>query len=251
MKKIVNIAASALMVLMSVTTLADEVSVAVASNFIAPMNAIAAGFAKDTGHKAVLSFGSTGKFYAQIRNGAPFEAFLSADDETPQRLEAEGMTVPGRRFPYAIGRLVLWSPKPGYVDQGGEVLKKAAFRHLAMANAKLAPYGRAAQELLERRGVWQPLQPRLVQGENITQAYQFVASGNAELGFVALSQLKKDSSPPPGSFWIVPQTLHAPIRQDAVLLARGKGKAAAEQLLAYLKSAKAAAIIRDYGYELP
>lgn len=228
---------------------ADEVRVAVAANFAAPMEKIAAEFARDTGHRAVISSGATGKFYAQIRNGAPFEVFLSADDETPAKLEQEGLGVTGSRFTYAIGRLVLWSPKPGYVDPQGEVLKKGDFRHLAVANPKLAPYGRAAQEVLEKKALWQPLQPRLVLGENIAQTWQFVASGNAELGFVALSQIKTEGGELPGSFWIVPQTLHAPIRQDAVLLA--KSKAAAEQLMKYLKSDKVAAIIRRYGYERP
>ena len=213
------------------------------------MEKIAAEFARDTGHRAVISSGSSGKFYAQIKNGAPFEVFLSADESTPAKLEQEGSGIAGSRFTYAIGRLVLWSPKPGYVDSLGEVLKKGDFRHLAIANPKLAPYGRAAQEVLDKKALWQPLQPRLVVGENIAQAWQFVTSGNAELGFVALSQIKTEGGEPHGSFWNVPPTLHAPIRQDAVLLV--KGKPAAEQLMKYLKSDKAAAIILRYGYELP
>lgn len=240
---------SLLLVLLAIPAAADEVRVAVASNFVAPMEQIAAEFARDTGHKAVISSGATGKFYAQIRNGAPFEVLLSADDTTPMKLEQEGLAVAGSRFTYAIGRLVLWSPKPGYVDPQGEILKKGDFRHLAVANPKLAPYGHAAWEVLEKKTLWQSLQPRVVLGENIAQTWQFVASGNAELGFVALSQIKTKDGELPGSFWIVPQTPHAPIRQDAVLLA--KDKAAAEQLMKYLKSDKAAAIIRRYGYELP
>jgi len=230
---------------------ADEVHVAVASNFAAPMEKIAAEFARDTGNLALVSSGGTGKLYAQIKNGAPFEIFLSADEATPAKLEKEGLSVAGSRFTYAIGKLVLWSPKPGYVGPQGEVLKKGDFRHLAIANPKLAPYGRAAQEVLEKQGVWQPLQSRLVFGENIAQTHQFVSSGNAELGFVALSQIRQDSAEHQGSFWLVPQTLHAPIRQDAILLARGKGKTAAEQLLKYLKSDKATTIIKRYGYGLP
>jgi molybdate transport system substrate-binding protein len=240
---------SLLLGLLAIPATAEEVRVAVAANFAAPMEKIAGEFARDTGHRALISSGATGKFYAQIRNGAPFEVLLSADDTTPARLEQEGLGVAGSRFTYAIGRLVLWSPKQGYVDSHGEVLKKGGFRHLAVANPKLAPYGRAAQEVLEKMALWQPLQPRLVLGENIAQTWQFVASGNAELGFVALSQIKTEGGEPPGSFWIVPQTLHAPIRQDAVLLA--KGKPAAEQLMKYLISDKAKAIIRRYGYELP
>lgn len=230
---------------------ADEVHVAVAANFAAPMEKIAVEFARDTGNRALVSSGGTGKLYAQIKNGAPFEVFLSADEATPAKLEQEGLGVAGSRFPYAFGRLVLWSPKPGYVDSQGNIVKQGKFRHLAIANPKLAPYGRAAQEVLENQGMWQPLQSRLVFGENIAQTHQFVSSGNAELGFVALSQIRQDSAERQDSFWLVPQALHAPIRQDAILLVRGKGKTAAEQLLKYLKSDKAAAIIKRYGYDLP
>lgn len=230
---------------------ADEVRVAVAANFAAPMEKIAAEFARDTGSRALISSGGTGKLHAQIKNGAPFEVFLSADEATPAKLEQEGLGVAGSRFPYAFGRLALWSPKPGYVDSQGNILKQGKFMHLAIANPKLAPYGRAAQEVLEKQGMWQALQPRLVFGENIAQTHQFVSSGNAELGFVALSQIRQDSAEQPGSFWLIPQALHAPLRQDAILLARGKGKTAAEQLLKYLKSDKATAIIKRYGYDLP
>jgi molybdenum ABC transporter, periplasmic molybdate-binding protein len=229
---------------------ADEVQVAVAANFTAPMKAIAADFEKDTGHKARLAFGSTGKFYAQIRNGAPFQVFLAADDTTPARLEKEGMTVPGSRFTYAVGTLVLWSAKPGFVDARGEVLKKGDFAHLALANPKVAPYGAAAVEVMEKLGVLESLEPRFVLGENIAQTQQFVVTGNAELGFVALSQVMKNGKVGEGSAWVVPAKLHTPIRQDAVILASGRGNAAAEALMEYLKSAKAAAIIKSYGYGL-
>jgi molybdate transport system substrate-binding protein len=227
---------------------AAEVQVAVAANFTAPMRAIAAAFEQDTGHKARLAFGSSGKFYAQIRNGAPFQVFLSADDEKPARLEQAGMAVAGTRFTYAIGQLALWSAKAGYVDNKGEVLKQGGYAHLAIANPKLAPYGAAAIEVLKNLGLLETVQPRLVQGENIAQTYQFVASGNAELGFVALSQVTRDGKLTQGSAWIVPAHLHAPIRQDAVILANGKGNAAASALMAYLKSDKAKAVIRAYGY---
>ncbi|MBU1690166.1 MAG: molybdate ABC transporter substrate-binding protein [Gammaproteobacteria bacterium] len=230
---------------------ADEVHVAVASNFAAPMAKIAAEFARDTGNKALVSSGGTGKLYAQIKNGAPFEIFLSADEETPAKLEKEGLGVAGSRFPYAFGRLALWSPKSDYVDPQGNIVKHGKFRHLAIASPKLAPYGRAAQEVLEKQGVWQSLQPRLVFGENIAQTHQFVSSGNAELGFVALSQIRQDSAEYQGSYWLVPQAMYTPIRQDAILLARGKGKTAAEQLLKFLKSDKATTIIKRYGYDLP
>lgn len=227
---------------------ADEVNVAVAANFTAPMQKIAAEFEKDTGHRAQLAFGSTGKFYAQIRNGAPFQVLLSADDETPTRLEKEGLAVSGTRFTYAIGTLVLWSARPGYVDGKGEVLKKGAFQHLALANPKLAPYGAAAVDVLNKLGLYAALEPKFVQGENIAQTFQFISTGNAELGFVALSQVMKDGKINDGSTWIVPADLHTPIRQDAVILSTGKDNPAALALMKYLKEAKARAIIKNYGY---
>ncbi len=230
---------------------AEEVQVAVAANFTAPMQQIASQFEQDTGHKAVLSFGATGKFYAQIVNGAPFELLLSADDETPARLEKEGHGVPGSRFTYAIGKLVLWSADPALVDAQGKILKKGGFRHLAIANPKTAPYGAAAVQTMTQMGVLGTLQPLFVQGENIAQTHQFVTTGNAELGFVALSQVFKDGKVTGGSAWIVPASLYDPIRQDAVVLARGKDKPAAAALAAYLKGDKAKAVIRAFGYEMP
>jgi molybdate transport system substrate-binding protein len=229
---------------------ADEVSVAVAANFTAPMNAIAAEFARDTGHIAKPAFGATGKFYAQIKNGAPFQMLLSADDETPAKLEKEGLTVAGSRFTYAVGTLVLWSAKPGVVDAKGEVLRTGGFNKLALANPKLAPYGKAAVEVLSGMGLLEGLSAKFVQGENIAQTYQFASTGNAQLGFVALSQVMKDGKISNGSAWIVPSKLHTPIRQDAVILASGKGNAAAAALVKYLRSDKAKAIIRAYGYEI-
>ena len=229
---------------------AGEVQVAVAANFTAPMQRIAAEFEKDSGHKAALMSGATGKFYAQISHGAPFEVFLSADDETPARLEKDGLAVAGSRFTYATGRLVLWSPREGYVDDKGEVLKKGDFRHLAIANPRTAPYGAAALQVLGKLGLQPALTPRFVQGENIAQTHSFVVSGNAELGFVALAQVYKDGRLGAGSAWIVPAGLHAPIRQDAVLLMKGASNPAAAALLKYLKSDKARAIIRSFGYEI-
>ncbi|WP_413437079.1 molybdate ABC transporter substrate-binding protein [Sulfuriferula sp. GW1] len=228
---------------------ADEVQVAVAANFTAPMQKIAADFEKDTGHKALLSFGATGSFYVQIRNGAPFDILLAADAETPSRLEKEGLGVSGSRFTYAIGKLVLWSAKPGFVDGKGDVLNKGDFRHVAIANPKLAPYGAAAMEALTRLGLLTALQPKFVQGESIAQTYQFIATGNAELGFVALSQvLNKEGKLVSGSAWVVPASLYMPIRQDAVILTHGKDKAAAAALMKYLKGDKARAVIKAYGY---
>lgn len=229
---------------------AAEVQVAVAANFSAPLKEIAAAFEHDTGHKVVAAFGPTGGLYTQIRNGAPFEVFLAADDSTPAKLEAENATVPGSRFTYAIGQLVLWSARAGYVDDQGAVLRQDDFKHLAYANPKTAPYGLASTQVLTRLGLAEAVKPKLVEGSNITQAYQFVATGNAELGFVALSQVWKDGKLTGGSAWRVPAELYEPIRQDAVILARGKDKAAAQALIDYLKGPKAAAVIRAYGYDL-
>lgn len=229
---------------------AAEVAVAVAANFAAPMQRIAAAFAQDTGHKAVLSLGSTGKFHAQILSGAPFQVLLAADDETPARLEREGLGVPGTRFTYAVGRLVLWSRQPGRVDAEAAVLKTGAFQRLALADPKLAPYGAAAVEVLQGLGLMAALAPKLVQGENIAQAYQFVATGNADLGFVALAQVTSEGRLREGSAWRVPASLHAPIRQDALLLNPGREQPAAMALMAYLKSERARAIVRSFGYDL-
>jgi molybdate transport system substrate-binding protein len=229
---------------------ADEVQVAVAANFTAPIQAIAKDFEKDTGHKLVASFGATGQFYAQIKNGAPFEVFLSADDTTPEKLENEGETVKGSRFTYAIGTLALWSPKAGYVDDKGEVLKKNDYKHLSIANPKAAPYGLAATQVLAKLNLTEATKGKLVEGQNITQAFQFVSTGNAELGFVALSQIYKDGKVSNGSAWIVPANLHDPIKQDAVILNKGKDNAAAKALVDYLKGPKAAEVVKSYGYEL-
>lgn len=237
-----------LLAMFASTVFADEVPVAVAANFTAPMQKVAAEFEKDTGHKALLSFGGTGKFYAQIRNGAPFEVLLAADDETPAKLIAENAAVAGTQFTYAIGKLVLWSPKPGVVDDAGEVLKKGGFEHIALASPKLAPYGAAGVETMKALGVHDALQARIVTAENIGQAYQFVSSGNAELGFVALSQVLKDGRIE-GSAWLVPTKYYTQIRQDAVILEKGKGKPAAEALMKYLKGDKAKAVIKAYGYD--
>lgn len=235
---------------LSASAFAEEVQVAVAANFTAPMKAIAADFEKATGHKAMLSFGATGKFYAQIVNGAPFEVFLAADDETPAKLERENGTVAGSRFTYAIGKLVLWSARPDFVDAKGEVLKKGAFEHLALANPKLAPYGAAAFEAMGKLGLLEKLQPKFVQGDSIGQTFSFISTGNAELGFVALSQVYEGGKIKSGSAWIVPDHLHNAIRQDAVILNKGRDSKAAAALLDYLKSEPAKAVIRSYGYAL-
>lgn len=237
-----------LLALGSLAAHAEEVSVAVAANFATPMQKIAVLFTQDTGHTATLSMGSTGKFYAQIKNGAPFHVLLSGDDETPLRLEKENAAAPHTRFTYAVGKLVLWSKQAGFVDAQGDVLRKGNFSHLAIADPKLAPYGAAAIETLQALGLLTKLQPRLVQGESIGQAYQFVASGNAQLGFVALSQVMSNDRITEGSAWLVPPHLYQALRQDAVILKNGKDNKAATALMAYLKTEKARAVIRSFGY---
>jgi molybdate transport system substrate-binding protein len=239
-----------LLAALSTPAFADEVQVAVAANFTAPMKVIATQFERETGHKVLASYGATGKFYAQIQNGAPFDILLAADDETPAKLDKENATVPNTRFTYAIGKLVLWSAQPGMVDAQGAVLKAGKFDHLAVANPKLAPYGLAAQETLEKLTLTSTLAPKFVTGENIGQTYQFVASGAAPLGFVAMSQVYEDNKLKAGSAWVVPSTMYSPIRQDAVILAKGNNKPAVAAFIRYLKGDKAKAVIRSYGYDL-
>ena len=233
---------------LSLNVQADEVSVAVAANFAGPLAKIGEGFTAATGHTLKVSSGSTGKFYSQIVAGAPFEVLIAADDETPRKLVAEGFGVTGSAFTYAIGKLVLWSAQPGYVDDQGAVLTKGDFAHLAIANPKLAPYGRAGVEVLKARGLGESIAPRLVTAESIAQAYQFVSTGNAELGFVALSQVAVPGKPVTGSYWLVPPSLYGEIRQDAVLLKTGEKNPAAAALLAYLKSPAARSVIQSWGY---
>lgn len=223
---------------------------AVAANFAVPMQKIAQAFEQETGHKAQLALGATGKFYAQIKNGAPFDVLLSADDETPTRLEKEGLAIAGTRLTYATGRLALWSKLPNFVDDKGEVLRTSGFKKIAIADPKLAPYGAAALEVIERMKVQANVLPKLVQGESIGQVFQFVSSENAQLGFVALSQIWFEGRITQGSAWVVPPNLHTPLKQDAILLNPGKDNAAALALLQYLQSHRAQNIIRSYGYAL-
>jgi molybdate transport system substrate-binding protein len=228
---------------------ADELQVAVAANFAAPAQRIAAAFEHDTGHAVKLSIGATGKFYAQIEAGAPFDVLLAADQATPRKLVAEGKALADTERTYAIGRLVLWSADADLVDPAGAVLKTGRFRHLAVADAKLAPYGEAARETMAHLGLAASLQPRIVTAENIGQAHQFVASGNAELGFVALGQVQPpDGGKAPGSMWLVPQSLYTPLRQDGVVVAATKSRAAAIAFVDYLASDGARAVARAYGY---
>lgn len=242
-------AITAILLMLPMPTLAAEVPVAVAANFSAPMKIIARDFERETGHKATLAFGATGQFYAQIRNGAPFAILLAADDATPIKLEKEGLGVIGSRFTYATGKLVLWSKKPGLVDAQADVLRNSPFDKIAIANPKLSPYGAAAMETLDTMGLRERIAPKIVEGSNIAQTFQFVASENAALGFVALSQVVENGTIKEGSAWIVPASMHAPIKQDAVLLSAGKDSPAAAALLKYLQGDKAKAVIRSFGYE--
>jgi len=227
---------------------AAEVQVAVAANFAVPLERISVGFSAATGHTLKVAAGSTGKFYSQIIGGAPFEVLIAADDETPKKLITEGHAVAGSNFTYAIGKLVLWSAKPDFVDGQGAVLGSARFAHLAIANPKVAPYGAAGLQVIKARGLSEALAPKLVTGESIAQAFQFVSTGNADLGFVALSQVAVPGKPAVGSYWLVPQELYGEIRQDAVLLKPGADNPAAKALLAYLKSPAAQEVIRAFGY---
>ncbi|HRL35367.1 MAG TPA: molybdate ABC transporter substrate-binding protein [Ottowia beijingensis] len=241
----------ALTAALAFTTLAraDVVQVAVAANFTAPARALAEVFARTTGHEARLSFGATGAFYTQIKNGAPFDVLLAADDERPARLEKEGDTVAGSRFTYATGQLVLWSAKPGLVDDEGAVLKHGQFGKIAIANPKNAPYGAAAVEAMNKLGLAATLQPKLVTGESIGQTFNFIATGNAELGFVALAQVLEGGKLKSGSMWVVPAQYHAPIIQDAVILNRAASNPAAKAWMELLKTPQSKALIRSYGYE--
>lgn len=229
---------------------AAEAQVAVAANFAEPVKAIAAVLEKTTGHKLQITVGATGRLYAQITNGAPFDVLLSADTRTPAQLETDGLAQPGSRFTYATGKLVLWSADAAKVDAKGAVLKGEGFRKLAIANPKTAPYGAASIEVMDKLGLSAALTPKLVQGESIGQAYNFVYTGNAEIGFVAMSQVLEGGRLKSGSVWVVPQNLYAPIQQDAVLLKRAANNEAAVALMKLLKSPNIKDLIRSYGYDI-
>lgn len=229
---------------------AGEAQVAVAANFSEPIKAVAAVLQKTTGHTLRITLGSTGKLYAQIKNGAPFDVLLAANTETPLQLEKDGLTQPGSRFIYATGKLVLWSADANQVDAKGEVLKSGSFRKVAYASPKLAPYGAAAVQVIDKLGLSTVLSPKLVQGESIGQTMSFVATGNAELGFVALSQVLDGGKLKSGSMWVIPQHLYRPITQDGVVLQHGANNAAAKALVMLLKSPNIKALIRSYGYDI-
>lgn len=223
---------------------AETVTAAVAANFTEAAKDLATRFEKATGDKVVLAFGSSGQLYAQISQGAPFDVFLSADRERPQRAVANGFAVPGSAFTYATGRLVLFSVDKELV-KGAETLTNGRFDKIAIANPATAPYGEAAVEALKALHAYEALSSKLVRGENITQTYQFVATGNAQLGFVALSQVARMAG---GSRWIVPEDLYRPIAQDAVLLKHGERNNAARAFLTFLESPAARAVEERFGY---
>ncbi len=228
---------------------AEQVLVAVAANFVPPFREVALEFEKTTGHQLRVAGGSSGNFYSQIKNGAPFDVFFSADTERPKKLEDEGFGVKDSRFTYAIGRLVLWSPTADLV-KGEETLRSKNFKRLAMANPKTAPYGVAAMQAMQKLELWENLQPHIVMGESLGQTIGFIESGNAHLGFVALSQVLDPKVKGKGSHWHVPTHLHEPIQQDVILLTNGKDNAAAKALLEFIGGPHAKAIIERYGYEL-
>ena len=224
--------------------LAEIVNVAVAANFTDTAKEIARLFEENTGHEAILSFGSSGQFYAQIKQNAPFQVFLSADDERPKQLVADGLGVPGEEFTYAVGKLALWSPKPGFVTDG-ETLRKGQFSKIAIANPASAPYGVAAIEVMKSLHAYETLQPKIVLGSSVAQAFQFVKTDNAELGFVALAQIVNQKG---GSWWLVPIKYYRPIRQNAVLLKTGASNPAARAFIAFLKGSVAKSVIEKFGY---
>jgi len=227
--------------------IADEIRVAVASNFRFAIEELAPRFEQATGHEVTLIFGSTGKHFAQIENGAPFDVFLAADELRARMLEEDGLVVAGSRFVYAIGKLALWTADAEDVVDGDR-LSAGNFRFLAIANPTLAPYGRAARQALVKLGIWEALHPRIVQGENVAQAYQFVVTGNAELGLIALAQIRIPGGGTSGSHWEIPRTHYDPIRQQAVLLT---DTPATREFSKFLRSEAALAVIRSYGYDVP
>jgi molybdate transport system substrate-binding protein len=231
-------------------SLSGQVHAAVAANFAEPMKAIAAELEKTTGHQLKITLGATGKLFAQIKNGAPFDVLVAADTKTPAQLEVDGLALPGSRFTYATGKLVLWSADATRVDAKGEILKSGHFRKLALASPKVAPYGAAAVQVMDKLGLSTDLAPKLVQGESIGQTFGFVFTGNADLGFVALSQVLVGGQLKSGSMWVIPPSLYDPLRQDAVILLRGANNPAALALMALLKTKSTQALIRSYGFEV-
>ena len=236
-----------LLISTSTALMANEIRVATASNFTEALKIIAQQFEKQSGQKVTVISGSTGKLYAQIKHGAPFDAFFSGDIKRAELLDKENIAVANSRFTYAIGKLVLWSPETDFVDKEGKVLKEKQYRYLAIANPKLAPYGKAAQELLHKLDLWDDLHGRIVRGENIGQTFQFVKSANARLGLIAYSQIKRPGHTIEGSLWEIPETLYTPIKQQAVLL---NDNESSRSFYAFVKSREAQHIIQSFGYSI-
>lgn len=243
------VAATLAIMLAAAAARAEEATVAIAANFAEPMERLEAMFERRSGHALKPVIGSTGKLYAQITNGAPFDVLLAADRERPARLEEDGHGLAGSRFTYALGRLALWSADPDLIE-GEQTLRAGSFRHLAIANPKLAPYGLAARQTLEALGLWQHLQPKVVRGENVGQAFQMVETANAELGLIALSYVMSARNATSGSRWDVPADLHEPIRQDAILLEHGADNSAARAFLDFVRQPEAQAVLERFGYAL-
>lgn len=243
-------ALSMLIMFVPVPTIAGTTTIAVASNFAKPMTELAQVFESESGHSTKLSFGSSGKILAQVVNGAPFDVFLSADQHKPSAIEKRGLSVPGTQFTYAVGKLALWSNKPTFIDDNSDRLTSGSFNKLAIANPKLAPYGAAAEDVLENLGLKKTLKRQWVTGENVTQTYQFVSSGNADLGFVSVSQVFQNGQLAKGSAWLVPSNLYQPIKQDAILLMHGKNNNAAIAFIKFLASDRAQQVIESYGYSV-
>ncbi len=238
--------------LCTASVFAGELHLAVAANFTQPLKQhLKPQFETDSGHRLIISFGGTGHLYTQIKYGAPFDLFLAADMKRPEKLVSEGLA--GSLFTYAEGQLVLWSPDADIVDSNEKVLSTGKFKHLAIAHPKMAPYGAAAKQVLEKLGLWKRLQRQrqIVRGNNVSQAYQFTATGNAQLGFIALSQYQATPESLRGSHWLVPKNLYSPIRQGAVLLKRGQNNPAAKAFIAFLQSDSARQIIEKLGYVVP
>lgn len=227
--------------------LAGQAGIAVAANFTDATRDIVPLFEKATGHKLKVSFGSTGKLYAQIEHGAPFEVFLAADEKRPTKAENEGLAVKGTRYTYAKGTLALWSVTPKLFSDGEAYLKKGDFKRASMANPKTAPYGLAAKQVMEHLGLWGKFKSRMVRGDSIAQTFQFAATANAQVGFVALSQVRGWKGDE-GSLWLIPEGYYEPIAQQAVLLKKGEANEAAKAFLEFLKGPEARKVITAYGY---
>ena len=237
-----------LLTILCFETTSEEIHAAVASNFSDAMKEIVEKFELRRNHEVILSFGSTGRLYSQLMNGAPYDLFFSADSKRPEMLEINGVALPGSRFTYAIGKLVLWSLTRHFIDSSGDVLTEGNFKHLAIANPDLAPFGLSAKEFLQHENLWEKMQKKILRGENVAQAFHFVKSSAADLGFVSLSQIKRLDGKSKGSYWEVPQAFYTPIVQQAVLL---KESEAARDFITFMTSDAAIAIILGFGYTVP